>query len=103
MTSRRCRAGFDATRNIKHTRLKNEQDIETSYKFMGLLGKGSFGTVSEAIRLLDQTRWAVKVINKERVIIYCFSYDNIYSTYIHRYIVDNQFALKSFRLTFFSL
>ncbi|XP_047126704.1 serine/threonine-protein kinase 33 isoform X1 [Hydra vulgaris] len=66
MISRRLRASIDATRNIKHTRIKNEQDIESEYKFMTLLGKGSFGTVSEAIRLYDQTGWAIKVINKEK-------------------------------------
>ncbi|XP_057314591.1 serine/threonine-protein kinase 33-like isoform X2 [Hydractinia symbiolongicarpus] len=62
----RYRSNQGSSRQIQHTRIENGSDIEVLYAFGSLLGKGSFGTVTEAIRKTDETVWAVKVINKEK-------------------------------------
>ncbi|XP_070581281.1 serine/threonine-protein kinase 33-like [Ptychodera flava] len=55
-----------AERQIPHTRIEDESTIEKTYKFGELLGKGSFGKVLEAVRIDDNTRWAIKIVNKEK-------------------------------------
>lgn len=55
------------TRQIKHTRIENDTEFEQHYIFGAALGKGSFGTVTEAIRVGDDSKWAVKIVNKEKV------------------------------------
>jgi len=56
----------DQSRSVKHTRLENESEFEKQYTFGCQLGKGSFGTVMEAIRSVDEEKLAVKIINKEK-------------------------------------
>lgn len=53
-------------RNIQHRRLENAADLEQHYILGKQLGKGSFGAVIEAIRISDETSWAIKIINKEK-------------------------------------
>jgi len=53
-------------RHISHTRIDHASDIEKYYELGTRLGKGSFGSVSEATRMSDGTKWAVKIINKEK-------------------------------------
>ena len=53
-------------RNIQHRRLENAADIEKHYTLGKQLGKGSFGSVTEALRVSDNTKWAIKIINKEK-------------------------------------
>jgi len=53
-------------RHIPHTRIDHASNIEKQYELGGRLGKGSFGSVTEATRINDATKWAIKVINKER-------------------------------------
>ena len=55
-------------RHVQHTRIENEEEIEKYYKFGDTLGKGSFGTVVLAHRCRDESKWAVKIINKEKVL-----------------------------------
>jgi len=53
-------------RHIPHTRIDHASNIEKHYELGSRLGKGSFGSVTEATRITDGTKWAVKAINKER-------------------------------------
>eukprot|EP00111_Clytia_hemisphaerica_P000286 TCONS_00000725-protein len=55
-----------STRQVKHTRLDDDVDFEQHFDYGILLGKGSFGTVNEAIRIDSGEKFAVKVINKEK-------------------------------------
>lgn len=61
-----------STRQVKHTRLDNDAEFEQHFQYGAQLGKGSFGTVTEAICVSTGKKFAVKVINKEKV---CFLYD----------------------------
>ncbi|KAK3748438.1 hypothetical protein QZH41_017310, partial [Actinostola sp. cb2023] len=56
----------NAGRSIKHTRIEDEKQIEEIYEFGEVLGKGSFGVVTEAKQNESGTRWAIKAINKEK-------------------------------------
>ena len=55
------------TRQIKHARLENEAEFEQHYEFGVPLGKGSFGTVTEVLSAATRKKFAVKIINKEKV------------------------------------
>ncbi|XP_078000157.1 serine/threonine-protein kinase 33-like isoform X1 [Glandiceps talaboti] len=55
-----------AERQIPHTRIEDESTIEKTYSFGRKLGQGSFGKVIEATRTEDGTRWAIKIVNKEK-------------------------------------
>lgn len=63
----RYRSSQEHGRQVKHTRLENETEFEIKYTVGLQLGKGSFGTVLETTRAADSRRWAVKIINKEKV------------------------------------
>lgn len=54
-------------RQVKHTRLDNDAEFEQHFQYGAQLGKGSFGTVTEAICVTTGNKFAVKVINKEKV------------------------------------
>lgn len=56
-----------SSRLINHTRLESDAEFEEYFNFGEALGKGSFGTVTEVIRISDLSKWAVKIINKEKV------------------------------------
>ena len=59
-----------STRQVKHTRLENDAEFQQHYQYGAQLGKGSFGTVTEAICVSTNKKFAVKVINKEKVQFY---------------------------------
>lgn len=63
----RYRSSQEHDRQVKHTRLENETEFEIKYTIGVQLGKGSFGTVLETTRTADSHKWAVKIINKEKV------------------------------------
>lgn len=63
----RYRSSQEHGRQVKHTRLENETEFEIKYTIGVQLGKGSFGTVLETTRTTDSHKWAVKIINKEKV------------------------------------
>ena len=54
-------------RSIPHTRIEDEKQIEDIYEFGEVLGKGSFGVVTEAVNKATGHRWAIKAVNKEKV------------------------------------
>lgn len=53
-------------RQIPHTRIEDEKQIEYAYEFGRELGRGSFGVVKEARHKVTGKRWAVKAVNKEK-------------------------------------
>lgn len=53
-------------RHIPHSRIDHASNIEKHYTLGNKLGKGSFGSVIEGLRINDGTKWAIKIINKER-------------------------------------
>ena len=61
------RDGSVSGRNIPHTRIEDERQIEDIYEFGEVLGKGSFGVVKEARNRETGCVWAVKAVNKEKV------------------------------------
>lgn len=65
--SRRDRESVSGRREIPHTRIEDERQIEDSYKFGKELGRGSFGVVKEATHRATGKRLAVKAVNKEKV------------------------------------
>eukprot|EP00794_Sanderia_malayensis_P012963 gene12963-14296_t len=53
-------------RNINHTRVENDDEINEIFQFGRQLGQGSFGKVIEAVNSTTKTKFAVKSINKEK-------------------------------------
>lgn len=53
-------------RNINHTRVENEEEIDEVFEFGRQLGQGSFGKVIEAINRATTSRFAIKSVNKEK-------------------------------------
>lgn len=64
-TSRKGSPG-GSSRNVPHTRLEDEKEIEQIYEFKKELGRGSFGRVFEALCRKTGTKWAIKAVNKEK-------------------------------------
>jgi len=60
------RSPLPPRRHIPHTRIEHASNIEKQYELGQKLGKGTFGSVTEATRINDGTKWAIKAINKER-------------------------------------
>ena len=54
-------------RSVRHTRVEDEHQIEESYICGEVLGQGSFGVVREAVQKESGQKFAVKIINKEKV------------------------------------
>ena len=73
-----------STRNVPHTRLENEEEFEKVYEFRRELGRGSFGRVYEAQCQTTGLKWAVKSVNKEKVI-------NLHSQKCHTLVTSYQF------------
>ena len=61
------RDGSASGRTIRHTRIEDERQIEDIYEFGNVLGKGSFGVVTEATNKTTGEKWAIKAVNKEKV------------------------------------
>ncbi|KAK7791247.1 hypothetical protein R5R35_009156 [Gryllus longicercus] len=52
-------------RPLPHVKVSDTAEMQTKfYRFEGLLGRGTFGTVMKATELKSGTKWAIKVINK---------------------------------------
>ncbi|XP_007902299.1 serine/threonine-protein kinase 33 [Callorhinchus milii] len=49
-----------------HIRIEDESVIKQFYKFEQNLGKGSFGVVIQATHIPTSTKWAIKILNKEK-------------------------------------
>lgn len=81
------RDGSASGRNIPHTRIEDERQIEDIYEFGEVLGKGSFGVVKEATNKETGCRWAIKAVNKEKVWIvnFCCQVQN-YSEFRSLYV-----------------
>lgn len=84
------RDGSASGRTIPHTRIEDERQIEDIYEFGEVLGKGSFGVVKEATNKETGCRWAIKAVNKEKVLIDNFccqvqSYSEFRSLYIFHF------------------
>ena len=69
--SRKDKDGSSGGRQIPHTRIEDEKQIEDAYEFGNELGRGSFGVVKEAKHKATGKRWAVKAVNKEKVCMFC--------------------------------
>ena len=54
-------------RNVRHTRVEDEHQIEERYISGEVLGQGSFGVVREAVQKETGQKFAIKIINKEKV------------------------------------
>lgn len=54
-------------RSVRHTRVEDEHQIEESYISGEVLGQGSFGVVREAVQKETGKKFAIKIINKEKV------------------------------------
>lgn len=54
-------------RSVRHTRVEDEHQIEESYISGEVLGQGSFGVVREAVQKETGQKFAIKIINKEKV------------------------------------
>uniref|UniRef100_UPI00398E60C7 serine/threonine-protein kinase 33-like n=1 Tax=Pristiophorus japonicus TaxID=55135 RepID=UPI00398E60C7 len=51
---------------VPHTRIEDESVIKLFYQFEHDLGKGSFGVVVQATHILTHTKWAIKILSKEK-------------------------------------
>ena len=58
----------NSDKSVPHTRIEDESMVEENYKFGRKLGQGTFGVVHEATDIRTGKQWAVKVVNKEKVI-----------------------------------
>ena len=54
-------------RSVRHTRVEDEHQIEERYVSGEVLGQGSFGVVREAVQKETGKKFAIKIINKEKV------------------------------------
>lgn len=54
-------------RSVRHTRVEDEHQIEETYISGEILGQGSFGVVREALQRETGNKFAIKIINKEKV------------------------------------
>lgn len=54
---------------IGHTRVEDESDIEKTYVLGEILGKGGFGVVLEVTHKVTGMKYAMKILNKDKVCI----------------------------------
>ena len=52
---------------IGHTRVEDEADIEKTYILGEILGKGGFGVVLEVEHRISKVKYAMKIVNKDKV------------------------------------
>lgn len=60
---------------IGHTRVEDESDIERTYVFGEVLGKGGFGVVLEVKHRATGVKYAMKIVNKDKVCNVTYIYD----------------------------
>ncbi|XP_067256970.1 serine/threonine-protein kinase 33 isoform X1 [Chanodichthys erythropterus] len=65
MASQWTRAN-SAEKEVPHTRIDDECNIQKIYSFGRKLGQGNFGVVCEATHIETQRKWAIKKVNKEK-------------------------------------
>ena len=51
----------------RHRRVEDESDIEKQYIIGDILGTGAFGVVKEITKKLTQQKFAMKIVNKDKV------------------------------------
>ncbi len=56
-----------ATDVARHRRVEDESDIEKQYVIGDILGTGAFGVVKEITNRLTQQKFAMKIVNKDKV------------------------------------
>ena len=64
------RFSMDANQSLErkpHTRVDDESEIEKKYSLGEVLGQGSFGVVREVTNRLTGQKFAMKIVNKEKV------------------------------------
>lgn len=64
------RFSIDANQSLErkpHTRVDDESEIEKKYSLGEVLGQGSFGVVREVTNRLTGQKFAMKIVNKEKV------------------------------------
>ena len=57
----------DAGSCVGHTRVDEESVIEKRYMFGEVLGQGAFGVVKEVTNKLTRERFAMKIVQKDKV------------------------------------
>lgn len=60
-------AGCCTAETRPHTRVQDESAVEKKYKFGAVLGSGSFGVVHLATSTSTKRRFAVKIVQKDKV------------------------------------
>lgn len=65
MASQWTRAN-SAEKEVPHTRIEDESNLQKIYSFGRKLGQGGFGVVCEATHIETQRKWAIKKVNKEK-------------------------------------
>ena len=55
-------------RAVKHVRIEGDDEINDVFDFGATLGQGCFGVVIEAVNRATNAKFAVKSINKEKVL-----------------------------------
>ena len=64
--------------SIPHTRVEDEDMIWETYEAGVKLGQGTFGKVYEAKHKETGVRWAIKTVNKEKVLLLPLSFSLSY-------------------------
>lgn len=72
MANRVPRKGSAENTTIPHTRIDDESWIEKYYEIGEKIGQGMFGKVFKVKHIETEAYWAMKVINKEKVILSFF-------------------------------
>ena len=62
----------ERTQPVPHTRIDDEAAVDKIYKLGRKLGAGNFGIVIEATHIETNEKWAIKIINKEKVTFFGF-------------------------------
>jgi len=62
---------LDKPATVPHTRVDDELELDNMFSMGKRLGQGSFGIVREAVDISSGKKWAVKAVNKEKVILEC--------------------------------
>ena len=77
----------------RHRRVEDESSIEKEYIVGEVLGTGAFGVVKEVTHKLTHQKFAMKIINKDKVCTYLSCYFSLIS--FHELWVCNESAARS--------